>query len=225
MKKSNLFLLVLTLMLSTSSFALSEDIQEVIPDTGYVVNDDGADIKAGDNINFETLCKLKKSAQVKIVDKRYSWYKIALPKEAYLYITKDYVDLTNDEKGTGIIKASRVNLRAGAGTKYSILGQLSRGDKIFIVSEDSGWYKIEPPYGITGWVNISQVITQPKQFQESVIAKEKEIEQELKTRQAPKKKSADLRNKTSVQKKQNDIIRLDIRQAPPKGNLSISDKE
>lgn len=113
-------------------------------------------MRAGDNINFESLCKLKQGAPVKILDKRYSWFKIALPKNAYLYIKDEYVDLALG-KDTGTVNARRVNLRAGPGTEYSILGQVSKQEKLKVTSEKDGWYKIEPPDGTAGWIHSTQV--------------------------------------------------------------------
>ena len=148
------FIFIFSLFTLTAS--AQEEPKEKFPKYGYVKTDT-AEVKAGDNVNFETLCVLSKSASVKIIDRRYSWYKILLPRKAFLYISKDYVTLTSDEKGIGIVNGSNVNLRAGAGTRFSIVGQVSKPEKVSIISEDNGWYKIEPPYATAGWINSSQI--------------------------------------------------------------------
>ena len=136
------------------SICLSEeDIN--FPEVGFVRND-GANVRAGYNINFESLCRLEKGDPVKIVGSEYSWFKILLPNTAHLYIKKDYVDMTS-EKGVGVVNASRVNLRAGPETKYSILGQVSSPLKLDVLAEVDGWYEITPPKGTAGWINFSQV--------------------------------------------------------------------
>ena len=174
--------------------AYSEEIPaENFPKTGYAKNDETM-IKAGDNANFEDLCVLSKTDPVKVVEKRYSWLRVLLPKKAYLYISKDYVFLTSDEKGIGIVTASNVNLRAGAGTRYSVVSQISKPEKVFIISEDSGWYKIEPPYGATGWVNADQIT----------------LVEEAKTAVSDKKTTSS-------------TIRLNANRPAAKGNLSITD--
>jgi len=148
-------LIIISSLFTLTAYA-QENADEKFPKAGYVKND-GAIVRAGDNINFENLCALSKSEPVKIIGRRYSWLKILLPRKASLYISKDYVDLTSDEKGIGIISASNVNLRAGPGTKYSIVGQISKPEKVSVLSEDAGWYKIEPPYGTAGWIHSSQI--------------------------------------------------------------------
>ena len=52
---------------------------------------------------------------------------------------------------TGIVKADALNVRSGPSTGCSIIGSLDKGDKVTIVSSDSGWYKIKYDGG-TGYV-------------------------------------------------------------------------
>ncbi len=192
--------LIVILSLFTLTAYAQEEANEKFPKAGFV-KDDGSEVKAGDNANFETLCALSKSSHVKIIGKRYSWFKILLPRSAALYVNKDYVDLTSDEKGIGIINASNVNIRAGAGTRYSIIGQISRPEKVSILSEDSGWYKIEPPYGSAGWINSNQIAVTEENDVKTV--EQKETAKEIKKEKAP-------------------TVRLNTNYPMPKGNLSIS---
>ncbi len=163
--------LVIVFSLLTLTVYAEETAKEKFPKTGYV-KADGVEVKAGDNANFESLCTLSKSESVKIVDSRYSWYKILLPRRAHLYVNKDYVTLTSNEKGIGFINATNVNLRAGAGTRYSIVGQISKPEKVSILSEESGWCRIEPPYGAAGWVHSNQItVSEVKEIKEEKTTK------------------------------------------------------
>ncbi len=189
-------------LLTLTAYA-QEEAKEKFPKAGYVKND-GVAVKAGDNENFESLCVLSKSESVKIIDRRYSWFKILLPRKASLYVSKDYVNLTSDEKGIGIINASNVNLRAGAGTRYSIIGQISKPEKVSILSEDMGWYKIEPPYGAAGWIRSNQID----------IAEENEI------KNSERKEAV---KEVKEEKVKPSAVRLNTNYPAPKvkGNLSI----
>ena len=140
------------LFLCPISFSNAE---EDFPKIGFVRNDN-VNVRAGDNINFESLCQLKKGDPIKIIGRRYSWFKIKLPRDAYAYIKTDYVDLSQ-EKNRGIVKASRVNIRVGPGTKYSIMGQVSAPEELNVLGEEDGWYKIEPPNQTAGWIKAGQV--------------------------------------------------------------------
>ena len=133
-------------------------VEEETPEAGFVKNND-SNVRAGDNINFEILCKLEKGDAVKIIDKRYSWFKIVLPKKAHLYIKNDFVDIL--QEGGGVVTANQVNLRAGPATKYSILGQVSEEEMLKVISEKDGWYEIEPPANTAGWIHSSQITFEP----------------------------------------------------------------
>ncbi|MFC1666670.1 SH3 domain-containing protein [Candidatus Omnitrophota bacterium] len=145
-------LFILSSVLCGACFSTEE---ENFPKIGFVKNND-ANLRAGDSVNFESLYRLQKGDPVKIVDKRYSWFKIMLPKGAHLYIKNDYVDLVPYE-GAGIVNAMRVNLRAGPGANYSVLGQASGPEKLNVFSEKDGWYEIERPNGTAGWMHSSQL--------------------------------------------------------------------
>lgn len=155
MKSLKISLSIVIIFLFLGRISFSEEENE-FPKTGSVKNE-GANVRAGDNVNFESLCKLEKNDSVKITDKRYSWFKIVLPKKAYLYIKSDFVDLNEKKKTVGTINAMRVNLRAGPDTKYSILDQVSKPETVTIISEENGWYKIEPTDEAYGWIHSSQV--------------------------------------------------------------------
>ena len=152
--KTSIFLLIISGFLFNRA-TLSDE--EGFPKIGFI-RDDGANVRAGDSINFESLCRLKKGDPVKVIGERYSWFKILLPKSACLYIKSDYIEFNNERSSIGTVRAMHVNLRAGPDTKYSIIGQISEPEKINIISEENWWYKIEPPVGTVGWVH-SDLIT------------------------------------------------------------------
>ncbi|MDO8603029.1 MAG: SH3 domain-containing protein [Candidatus Omnitrophota bacterium] len=211
MKYVKSFLVIFSLFILTAY--AQEETKEKFPKAGYVKSDK-ATVKAGDNANFEDLCILSKSDAVKVIERRYSWFKILLPRKAPLYINKDYVILTSDEKGVGIINANNVNLRAGAGTRYSIIGQVSKPEKISILSEEAGWYKIEAPYGTAGWILSSQI----------ALAEEKEPDN-TKQKSATKETKVAPTVPVAAQKKEtanSSTVRLGANYPPAKGNLSIT---
>jgi len=205
--------LIVIFMLFVSAAYAQEGSGEKFPKAGYVKND-GVMVKAGDNENFENLCTLSKADPVKIIGRRYSWFKILLPKKAALYVHSDYITLTSDEKGIGVINASSVNIRAGAGTRYAIVGQISKPEKVSILSEDAGWYKIEPPYGTAGWIHSNQIDIATEE-NEVEVPKQKEIVKE--------ENPAPLAPANKKEATDSSTIRLNANSSEPvKGNLSVS---
>jgi len=156
LKKVSILIPIMCFALGGVSFSETE---KDVPRTGLIKNQ-VSNIRAGDNVNFEILCQLGKGEVVKIIGKRYSWFKVALPKKAYLYIKSDYLTILSEE-GVGEVNAVRVNLRAGPGTKYSILGQVSKSERLKVVSGNNGWHKIEAPDGTSGWIHSSQITFRP----------------------------------------------------------------
>jgi len=212
--------LIIIFSLFTLTVYAEDDSGERFPKTGSV-KEEGAAVKAGDNANFETLCTLSKADSVKIIARRYSWFKVLLPRKAYVYVNKDYVDLTADEKGIGVVNANNVNLRAGSGTRFSIVGQISKPEKVSILSEDNGWYKIEPPYGTAGWVYSNQIaVSEKKNAGES---NSKEAAANLVQKESKEVRAQD--STASVQKKEKTVTNVRLNASypmAPKGNLSIS---
>ena len=208
------FLLSVVYSISILSVASADEEMSRI---GFVKND-GSNVRAGDNINFEILCRMKKGDPVKITGKRYSWFKIALPSAAHLYIKNDYVDISV-KKGTGTVNATHVNLRAGPATKYSILGQVSEPEELIILSEIDGWYEIEPPKGISGWIDSSQLVFDMELVEES-LHKKKTVS---KVAGEEKKKDLTLKDAPSeTQKHDTTSIILKKGVPEPKGNLVFS---
>lgn len=177
--------------------------EESFPKIGFAKSD-GVNVRAGDNVNFETLCKLKQGDPVKITDKRYSWFKIELPKTAYLYIKNEYVDLV-DEKGAAEVNAKNVNLRAGPDTKYSIVGQISKPDKVNVLAEGGGWFKIEPPAGLSGWIHSDEITFEMEIGQDDKDALREEA-------------------RPATQEKPDNKMLLKTGAPEPKGNLIFSNK-
>jgi cell wall-associated NlpC family hydrolase len=61
----------------------------------------------------------------------------------------------------GTITASSLNVRAGAGTNYSKIATVSKGNTVEIISSSNGWYKIKLSNGKIGWVS-SQYVSKGK---------------------------------------------------------------
>lgn len=54
---------------------------------------------------------------------------------------------------TGEVSATKLNVRQGPGTSYSIIHRLWSGNVVKVIDESNGWYKILLSDGRTGWVS------------------------------------------------------------------------
>ncbi|MBI5150513.1 MAG: SH3 domain-containing protein [Candidatus Omnitrophica bacterium] len=111
---------------------------------------DRVNVRAGQNQNFERLCQLEKGEEVIALEQSFGWYKIQLPIRVPVYVSDKYVGRLDNIYGE--ILVDRVNVRAATGTQATIVGQLKKGDRVRVLARREGWYTIEPPPQVFGWV-------------------------------------------------------------------------
>ncbi|WP_338631415.1 SH3 domain-containing protein [Clostridium baratii] len=133
-----------------------EQKPEATTKTG-TVNASSLNVRSGASTKNSVIGSLNRGAKVEIVSTSNGWHKIKF-KNGYGYVSADYikVDSSNTSKPeskpeqkpeattkTGTVNASSLNVRSGASTKNSVIGSLSRGAKVEIVSTSNGWHKIK----------------------------------------------------------------------------------
>jgi SH3-like domain-containing protein len=123
--------------------------QEVFPFVATVTAK-MTNVRAGQNVNFESLGQLNKGDDIIVVGASYDWRKIKLSSETKVYVSAGFVkDLGN---GTGEVTANQLNIRATASNNASVLGQLKKGELIRILDRKDDWYEIESPDQSFGWI-------------------------------------------------------------------------
>jgi uncharacterized protein YgiM (DUF1202 family) len=146
--KKIIFLLAAFLILS-AAVSFAEEGPHGFPFIGKV-KDDNVNIRAGANQNFEILAKANSGDFLYVSEEAYGWYKVRLPKSAHCYVAKDFIEKKDD---AAVSKTGSLNLRAKPNRESSVVGQVHKGDKVRIVSEDiDGWYEIFPTENSFGWV-------------------------------------------------------------------------
>lgn len=134
--------------LGMACFAFAE---EKLPFVAQVASDN-LNIRAGYNVNFEVVSKLKKDEKVTVLEKKFNWCRIELPQDATCFISTKYVNRVVDKEGA--VASEHVNVRARPDLKASVLCQLSKSDPVIIVDDSNkDWYQIKPPKNCFGWVN------------------------------------------------------------------------
>ncbi|MCK5306238.1 MAG: SH3 domain-containing protein [Candidatus Omnitrophica bacterium] len=103
-------------------------------------------LRAGYNKNFTSLKQLSKGDKIVVRGIYYGWYKIELPNDVYCYVAKEYIS------NSGLVQVTILNVRAGPGSSYNVLGKLERGFKVKVVGTVAGWYKIKAPANCSGWI-------------------------------------------------------------------------
>ncbi len=95
-----------------------------------------AHLKQGESVNVIEQINLAKHAP----NEPAQWAKISYPSNASVWVSSKYIDAD-----TKTVKSKKLNLRAGPGENYSVIGTINQGTPIQEVEVKSGWMKIEPP--------------------------------------------------------------------------------
>jgi hypothetical protein len=75
------------------------------------------------------------------------WFRIQMPANTPVWIFASFVDPANKT-----VNVPKLNLRAGPGENYSVVGRLERGDTVKDIRTVDGWMEIETPVGAYGFV-------------------------------------------------------------------------
>ena len=121
------------------------------------VNASALNVRSWASTSSSVIGSLNRGAKVEIVSTSGKWHKIKY-KNGYGYVSADYIKVNSSNTSkpeskpeqkpevttkTGTVNASSLNVRSGASTKNSVIGSLSRGAKVEIVSTSNGWHKIK----------------------------------------------------------------------------------
>ena len=94
----------------------------------------------------------------KMIDK--DWVTVVPPTNVDFWVLGDYVK-------DGVINCrQKVNVRAGAGINFTIVGQLSEGEKVKVRGTHAEWVKIAPPPASSLWIARSLVSEVPQTYVE-----------------------------------------------------------
>ncbi len=127
---------------------LNEPPVSLVPGPAEVTANVNARGQAG--LRGEVVTHLKKGEAVTVLDQinldkhrtgePAQWAKIALPSSTHVWIKSSYIDAASKT-----VSAKKLNLRAGPGENYSVLGVIERGTAVNEVTSKGGWMQIDPP--------------------------------------------------------------------------------
>jgi len=127
---------------------ISEPAVSLVPGPAEVAANINARGQAG--LKGEVVAHLKKGEAVTILgqinldkhkaDEPAQWAKIALPASTHAWVKSSYVDATSKT-----VLPKKLNLRAGPGENYSVLGVVERGTAVNEITTKGDWTQIDPP--------------------------------------------------------------------------------
>lgn len=115
------------------------------------VNTSSLNVRAGASTKYKILGSVKRNAVLEVYEINNLWAKINYNGKTGYVSTKYIVDIietntninanTYSSKKMTVVGANSLNIRSGAGTKYSIKGKLTEGATIDVIAISNGWAK------------------------------------------------------------------------------------
>ncbi|MBF8253755.1 MAG: hypothetical protein HW373_450, partial [Deltaproteobacteria bacterium] len=126
-------------------------------DQAAVIQTDRVNVRAQPSIYSEVLTQLNTGDPVTVLEEitpekpgpeePTKWAKIVMPTNTPVWVFAAFVD-----PAAKTVKARRLNLRAGPGENYSIVGRLETGAAVKEIRVQDEWMEIETPPGAYGFV-------------------------------------------------------------------------
>ncbi len=125
-----------------------------------VVSELKINVRGQPSLIGEVVTQLQRGEQVTVIEyvpaerpkagEPTNWAKIKLPSNTPVWV---YAPLVKD----GAVGATRLNLRAGPGDNYSVIGRLNKGDKINAIRTMGDWIEVEAPAGAYAFVDAALI--------------------------------------------------------------------
>ncbi len=96
---------------------------------------------------------LPKGSFVTLMGKSGSWWQVEYGKGKFGYCHGDYISSVSAAAATVQTRSTSLNVRSGAGTTYSKVGSLWKGQTVLVLSSSSGWSRILYHGTKTGYVS------------------------------------------------------------------------
>lgn len=115
-----------------------------------VVADSRINVRGQASLFGEVITQLQKGEKVIVLeeitlakpkpDEPAKWFRIQMPYNTPVWVFASFIDPTNKT-----VTIPRINLRAGPGENYSVVGRLEKGDSVKDIRGLDGWMEIETP--------------------------------------------------------------------------------
>ena len=165
------FLATVASLTSTNAFAQEE--------TTATVNATNLNIRQQPTTQSKIVGKVKQGTTVKVLEIQKDWAKISYDgKEGYVSLqflkiagatptieSKQQPSINSGQHETGVVTATRLNVRNNPGVGSTLLGSVQKGETVTIIGKANGWAKISYK-GKEGYVSLSFVKVEGKETEQ-----------------------------------------------------------
>lgn len=109
-------------------------------------------VRASASTSSGVVATLRKGSYITLIAKTGSWWQVEYGKNQYGYCHADYITPVQGTPATVKVSGS-LNVRSGAGTSYSRVASLYRGETVLLLTTSGTWSRILYHGTKTGWVS------------------------------------------------------------------------
>ncbi len=117
-------------------------------------------IRRDSTVFSEEIYKIPENRTFKIIDDKYEWYKVIIPKNMPAYVYSEYLKISKGNQAKSA--TNNLNVRSEPNLKAPIIGRLKKDDWVTVYGQTGKWSKIEAYPYCTGWIHKKNVKILPK---------------------------------------------------------------
>lgn len=154
MRKFTSFILTLVLILGALAIPMNANAATTSSKAGIVsVTSGSLNVRSSASTSGTVVSSLSKGSYVTLISKSGNWWKVEYADEKYGYCHADYISTASGTPATVNITSGSLNVRSGAGTSYSKLASLYKGEVVIVLGASGNWSRILYNGTKTGYVS------------------------------------------------------------------------
>ena len=121
---------------------------------GIVTTNGGnLNVRSAASSDSSVLAKMPNGSYLTLVSRSGAWWRVEYASGRYGYCHSDYITKVSGTAAVVATNGSNLNVRSGAGTGYTKIGSLAKGERVIVLSKSGSWSRILYHGTETGYVS------------------------------------------------------------------------
>ncbi|WP_264843939.1 SH3 domain-containing protein [Caldinitratiruptor microaerophilus] len=121
--------------------------------TVYPRDPEGLNVRSGPGTGYPVVSTLAQGQGAAFLERQGKWYRVRLPDGKEGWTASWVARLRYDPPAAGRVTADVLNVRAGPGVQFPIVGTVTRGQVLEVREIAGDWWQVAPTGGRVGWVS------------------------------------------------------------------------
>ncbi|AQS60057.1 SH3 domain-containing protein [Desulforamulus ferrireducens] len=145
-----------------------------------VVNGDSVNLRSGPGTSHSVTGKVSRGERLPVISRSGDWVQVSQANGSNAWVASWLVNIEQSPVNppaaqvsgqVAVVNGDSVNLRSGPGTSHSVAGQVSRGERLPVISRSGDWVQVRQTNGSNAWVAGWLVAVEEQQQEVSTPAK------------------------------------------------------